>query len=66
MTIISYLMIGVLWSLFLDILSKYQNLDRELKVTNLERIITSILWPFGMFIFLKEFIRSLLNNNNEL
>lgn len=59
-------MVGILWSLFLDILSKYQNLDRELKVTNIERVITSILWPLGMFIFLKEFIKSLLNNNDEL
>ena len=61
--IINYLIIGSLWTLFLDLLAKFQKL--ELQISTYERIFSMLIWPLGVIIFGYEFIKSLINNNND-
>lgn len=61
MTFVYYLMIGTLFTLIVDILANYLETDKRLN--NLERIVVIILWPFSLFVFLRELWRA---RNGEL
>jgi hypothetical protein len=50
-----YLLIGAIFTLFLDLISDY--LQTEAKFSNLERIVVILLWPISMVIFFYEFFK---------
>jgi hypothetical protein len=50
-----YLLIGAIFTLFLDLISDY--LQTEAKFSNLERIVVILFWPISMVIFFYEFFK---------
>jgi len=55
MTFFYYLLIGALFTLFMDLISDY--LQTETRFSNLERIVVILLWPISMAIFFYEFFK---------
>lgn len=56
MSLITYFLIGTLFTLGIDILGNYLKSDKSLN--NIERIVTIIFWPISMFVFFREFFRA--------
>ena len=54
--IISYLTLGVLLNLFLDIACNYLETPNEL--STLEKILVGIFWPWSLFKLIIEFIKA--------
>ena len=55
-----YLLLGVLWDLILSWIANYTDSNNAL--SNKEKVVNILLWPFGLSIFTYHFIKSL---NNE-
>lgn len=53
----TYFIIGVLFTLFVDVISYVY--ETETKLTNWERIGLMIIWPLGAFHFFREFFREM-------
>jgi len=53
MIFLYYLFIGTIFTLFIDLLSSYLNIDK--RFSNLERVVVILLWPISMVIFFREF-----------
>ena len=59
-----YFSIGALFCLAIDMANTYFNnrgyiREEEVDLSNLERIVLTIVWPFGMFIFFRTLIKNL-------
>jgi len=54
---LTYFIIGVLFTLFVDIISNV--FETEARLTNWERLALMIIWPIGMVIFFREFFREM-------
>ncbi len=67
MSVISYIglyfLIGWAFTVWIDYMNKKYNelgLNEDpTNMTNLERVILTFLWPYGMFIFFRDLIRNL-------
>jgi hypothetical protein len=61
--ILSYLLVGVLFALFVDLGNERFNnsIYRETKVEMNwnERLILIFVWPFGMYVFLRELYKNM-------
>jgi hypothetical protein len=58
--LVTYLFLGVMFTLLTDALGNF--LESEIKFTNKERIFVMIIWPFALFIFVRDFIKAFRNN----
>ena len=54
---LTYFIIGVLFTLFVDIISNV--FETEARLTNFERLVLMVIWPIGMVIFFREFFREM-------
>ena len=54
---LTYFIIGVLFTLFVDIISNV--FETEARLTNFERLALMIIWPIGAVIFFREFFREM-------
>ncbi len=64
MTILFYYAIGgflfnLIWDILVSLAVKQEVLSEDVRFTNKERIIAGVLWPWGLFLFLYHFIRTL-------
>ena len=57
--IITYLFIGVVWNLILDIASNY--LETENRFNFREKLFLGLLWPIMIIIFAYHFFKSIKN-----
>lgn len=56
MSLMTYFIIGTLFTLGIDILGKY--LKAENSLNNIERVVVIVLWPISMIVFFREFFRA--------
>lgn len=62
--ILYYIAIGVCWSFILELINDKDVKGHEhIHITNAQRIVNVILWPYSLFIFIITFIR-ILNEKN--
>jgi hypothetical protein len=61
--ILLYLLIGVLFSLFIDLGNERFNnsiyREKKVEMNNLERTLLILIWPFGMYVFLRELYKNM-------
>lgn len=55
MTILTYLLIGTLFILILDIMSWYFN--TKPRFSNLERFVVILFWPISLLVFLNHYFK---------
>jgi hypothetical protein len=58
--LVTYLFLGAMFTLLTDALGNF--LESKIKFTNKERIFVMIIWPFALFIFVRDFIKAFRNN----
>tara|TARA_B100000575_G_C22857791_1_gene501448 strand:- start:300 stop:506 length:207 start_codon:yes stop_codon:yes gene_type:complete len=65
-TIITYLFIGVIVAFLIDVSQQsFRNkglIDPNLEWTWVERVVAILLWPYGVWVFIRSFFGN--NNNN--
>ena len=64
MTILFYYAIGgflfnLMWDLLVSFLAKHELLSEEIRLKGFERLVVGFVWPWGLFLFLYHFIRTL-------
>jgi|DEB0MinimDraft_10_1074344.scaffolds.fasta_scaffold190116_2 hypothetical protein len=60
-TIFTYIFIGVACNFLFDILINYIQ-DEANRFTIWERVITTILWPIALIVFIYNFVKTLLGD----
>lgn len=58
--LVTYLFLGAMFTLLTNALGNF--LESEIKFTNKERIFVITIWPFALFIFVRDFIKAFRNN----
>jgi len=58
--LVTYLFLGAMFTLLTDALGNF--LKSKIKFTNKERIFVITIWPFALFIFVRDFIKAFRNN----
>ena len=58
--LITYLFLGAVFTLLTDVLGNF--LKSKQKFTNKEKIFVMIIWPFALFIFVRDFIKAFRND----
>lgn len=58
--LVTYLFLGAIFTLLVDVLGNF--LESEVKFTNPERIFVIVVWPFALFVFVRDFIKAFRNN----
>lgn len=57
---ITYILIGLIWTLFLEFLtSRDSHFSESMEWSNRERVVQTFIWPVSVIIFLIEFFRGL-------
>ena len=61
MMLAKYILIGLVWTIFLEWITTNETYidSAPIKWTNRERTVQVLIWPFGMLVFIGEFLKNL-------
>ena len=61
-SIITYLFFGIVWDVILSFISTIT--DGDNKLNNYERVISLVIWPVSLCIFIYHFVKTYFSNQN--
>jgi len=69
-TILTYFMIGVVFTLLVDIASDYAkskgiHVPPESEWNNQTRLMAIFIWPIGLIFFISGYLKAIINNNKN-